>query len=129
MLNPDGYAQWDCPWSLSVNYSVNYSYGKFNYKKMDYDGKFTQNLSFSGNIKPTKNWSLNFSTSYNFDTHKLSYMNCSVTRDLHCFSMSGSFVPVGPYKSYTFHISVKSSLLSDLKYDKRSSSSNGVTWY
>ena len=44
-------------------------------------------------------------------------------------SMSGSFVPVGPYKSYTFHISVKSSLLSDLKYDKRSSSSNGVTWY
>ena len=129
VLNPDGYAQWDCPWSLSVNYSVNYSYGKFNYKKMDYDGKFTQNLSFSGNIKPTKNWSLNFSTSYNFDTHKLSYMNCSVTRDLHCFSMSGSFVPVGPYKSYTFHISVKSSLLSDLKYDKRSSSSNGVTWY
>ena len=41
----------------------------------------------------------------------------------------GSFVPVGPYKSYTFHIAVKSSLLSDLKYDKRSSSSNGVSWY
>ncbi|MGM9802905.1 MAG: putative LPS assembly protein LptD [Muribaculaceae bacterium] len=129
VLNPDGYAQWECPWSLSINYSVNYSYGTFNYKKMDYNGRFTQNLSFSGNIKPTKNWSFNFSTSYNFDTHKLSYMNCSVTRDLHCFSMSGSFVPVGPYKSYTFHIAVKSSLLSDLKYDKRSSSSNGVSWY
>lgn len=128
-LNPDGYAKWDCPWSLSINYSINYSYGSFNYKKMDYNGRFTQNLSLSGNIKPTKNWSFNFSTSYNFDTHKLSYMNCSVTRDLHCFSMSGSFVPVGPYKSYTFHIAVKSSLLSDLKYDKRSSSSNGVTWY
>ena len=128
-LNPDGYAKWSCPWSLSVNYSINYSYGSFNYKKMDYNGRFTQNLSLSGNIQPTKKWSFNFSTSYNFDTHKLSYMNCSVTRDLHCFSMSGSFVPVGPYKSYTFHIAVKSSLLSDLKYDKRSSSSNGVSWY
>ena len=128
-LNPDGYAKWSFPWSLSVNYSINYSYGSFNYKKMDYNGRFTQNLSLSGNIQPTKKWSFNFSTSYNFDTHKLSYMNCSVTRDLHCFSMSGSFVPVGPYKSYTFHIAVKSSLLSDLKYDKRSSSSNGVSWY
>ena len=65
----------------------------------------------------------------NFDTHKLAYMNCTITRDLHCFSMSASFVPVGPYKSYNFHIAVKSSLLADLKYDKRSSYSNGVDWY
>lgn len=128
-LNPDGYAKWDCPWSLSVNYSVNYGYGEFDYEKLEYKGKIRQNLSFSGNIKPTKNWAFNFSASYNFDTKKIAYMNCSVSRDLHCFTMSASFVPVGPYKSYSFHIAVKSSLLSDLKYDKRSSSSTGVTWY
>jgi lipopolysaccharide assembly outer membrane protein LptD (OstA) len=125
----DGYVKWECPWSLSVNYSVNYGYGDFNYDKMEYNGKITQNLSLSGNIRPTKNWNFSFSASYNFDTHKLSYMNCNVSRDLHCFTMSASFVPVGPYKSYNFHIAVKSSLLSDLKYDKRSSLSNGVTWY
>ncbi len=98
-------------------------------QKMDYRGKFTQNLSFSGRIQPTKGWNFTFSSSYNFDTHKLAYMNCTITRDLHCFSMSASFVPVGPYKSYNFHIAVKSSLLADLKYDKRSSYSNGVDWY
>lgn len=128
-LSSDGYAKWDFPWSLSVNYSVNYSYGDFDYEKLDYKGKITQNLSFSGNVKPTKNWAFNFSASYNFDTKKISYMNCSISRDLHCFTMSASFVPLGPYKSYSFHIAVKSSLLQDLKYDKRSSSSNGVTWY
>ncbi len=128
-INPDGYAKWDFPWSLTLNYSINYSYGDFNYEKMDYNGRITQNLSFSGNVKPTKNWAFNFSASYNFDTGKLAYMNCSISRDLHCFTMSASFVPVGPYKSYNFHIAVKSSLLSDLKYDKRSSSSTGVTWY
>lgn len=128
-LNPDGYAKWNCPWSLTVNYSVNYGYGDFDYEKLDYKGRITQNLSFSGNIKPTKNWAFNFSASYNFDTKKIAYMNCSISRDLHCFAMSASFVPVGPYKSYSFHIAVKSSLLQDLKYDKRSSSSNGVTWY
>lgn len=128
-LGPDGYMKWEVPWSLTVNYSVNYGYGTFNKKKMEYSGRFTQNLSFSGNIRPTANWNFGFSASYNFDTHKLAYMNCNISRDLHCFTMSASFVPVGPYKSYNFHISVKSSLLSDLKYDKRSSMRNGVDWY
>lgn len=128
-FGPDGYMKWEFPWSLTVNYSVSYGYGSFNYKKMEYNGRFTQNLSFSGNIRPTKNWNIGFSASYNFDTHKLAYMNCNISRDLHCFTMSASFVPVGPYKSYNFHIAVKSSMLSDVKYDKRSSISRGISWY
>lgn len=125
----DGYAKWDCPWSLTFNYSVNYGYGAFDYDKMEYKGKWTQNLSFSGNIRPTANWNFSLSGSYNFDLKKIAYMNCTISRDLHCFTMSASFVPVGPYKSYNFHISVKSSLLKDLKYDKRSSATNGIQWY
>ncbi|MDE6468029.1 MAG: LPS-assembly protein LptD, partial [Muribaculaceae bacterium] len=128
-MNPDGYAKWSVPWSLNFNYSINYGYGAFNYDKMEFDGKITQNLSLSGNIRPTPAWNFSFSASYNFDTHKIAYMNCNISRDLHCFTMRASFVPVGPYKSYNFHISVNSSMLSDLKYDKRSSLSNGIKWY
>ena len=128
-LDDDGYVPWSVPWNLSFNYSINYGYGAFDYKKLEYKGKITQNLSFSGNIRPTANWSLGFSASYDFNTHKIAYMTCNIARDLHCFTMRASVIPVGPYKSYNFHISVKSSLLSDLKYDKRSSSSNGVNWY
>ena len=125
----DGYAKWDCPWSLTLNYSLSYGYGTFNYKKLEYNGKCTQNLSFNATIRPTKNWSISASGSYNFDTHKIAYMNCSISRQMHCFVMSASFVPVGPYKSYNFHIAVKSSILQDVKYDKHSSFNNGVTWY
>lgn len=128
-FDADGYQHWKFPWNFSVNYSVNYGYGAFNKKKMEYDGKFTQNLSFSGSVQPTPNWNLSFSASYNFDLGKIAYMNCNISRDLHCFTMTASFVPIGPYKSYNFHIAVKSSLLSDLKYDKRSSYSDGVDWY
>ena len=70
-----GYMKWEVPWSLTFNYSINYGYGEFNKKKMEYDPRITQNLSLSGNIQPTKNWNLGFSASYNFDTHKLAYMN------------------------------------------------------
>ena len=125
----DGYMKWSVPWNLTVNYSVSYGYGKFDKNKLEYKSRITQNLSFSGNIRPTKNWNFGFTASYNFDTGKIAYMNCNISRDLHCFSMRASFVPVGPYKSYNFHIAVKSSMLSDLKYQKRSSMSNGVNWY
>lgn len=125
----DGYMVWNVPWSLSVNYSINYGYGTFNKKKMEYNGKITQNLSFSGRIQPTKNWSFNFSASYDFDAKKIAYMNCGITRDMHCWTMSANFIPVGPYKSYNFHISVKSSLLSDLKWDKSGNSYDRLKWY
>lgn len=129
VLNEDGYAKWECPWSLSFNYSVSYGYGSFNYDKMEYNGKFTHSLSLNGNITPTKNWSASFSASVDVEHRKLAYMNCSISRKMHCFTMSASFVPVGPYKSYNFHISVNSSILQDVKYDKHSSYSNGVTWF
>jgi len=128
-FDDDGYLKWECPWSFSINYSVNYGYGEFDKEKMEYKGRFTHNLSFSGSIRPTPNWDFNFSASYDFKQKKISYMNCNISRDLHCFTMTASFVPFGPYKSYNFHIAIKSSMLSDLKYDKRSSYSNGIEWY
>lgn len=124
-----GYYKWEFPWNLSLNYSVSYGYGTFNEAKQQYDGRWNQNLSFSGNIRPTTNWNFSFSSSYDFASHKIAYMNCSISRDLHCFTMSASLVPFGPYKSYNFHISAKSSLLQDLKYDKRSQQNNNIRWY
>ncbi len=124
----DGYAPWECPWSLSLNYSINYGLGDFNYRKMDYNGRFTQNLSISGNIRPTKNWNFSMSCSYDFQAKKIAYMNCNISRDMHCFTMSCSIIPVGVYKSFNFNVAVKSSLLKDLKYDKQSSRLNGINW-
>ena len=128
-LTPEGYAEWKCPWNLTVNYSVNYGYGEFDYDKMEYKGRFTHSLSLNGSIRPTKNWNISFSASYDFQNHKIAYMNCNISRQMHCFVMSASFVPVGPYKSYNFHIAVKSSILQDVKYDKHSSYSNGINWF
>lgn len=124
----DGYTPWQCPWSLTFNYSINYGLGDFNYDKMDYNGRFTQNLSISGNIRPTKNWNFSLSCSYDFQAKKIAYMNCNISRDMHCFTMSCSIIPVGVYKSFNFNVAVKSSLLKDLKYDKQSSRLNGIKW-
>lgn len=124
-----GYLVQKVPWSLSFNYSMQLRYGDFDPNKLEYKYKLTHALSFNGNIQPTKNWKFNFNATYDFDTHKISYMTCNITRDMHCWQMSASFVPVGPYKSYTFNIAVKSSLLQDLKWRKSSNYRDGQTWY
>jgi hypothetical protein len=129
----DGYLKTKIPWSLAFNYGLQLNYDmaadKFNAVKREYPYKITQNLGFSGTLTPTPGWSFNFSTSYDFDSKKLVYMNCNVSRNLHCWSMSASVIPIGPYKSYNFHISVNSSLLHDLKYDKSSNYRDAMTWY
>lgn len=127
----DGYLLANVPWSLSFSYSMRlaYDYSKFDVKKKEYKYAVTNSLSFNGSIQPTKNWRINFNATYDFDAKKISYMTCNLTRDMHCWQMSASFVPVGPYKSYSFSVAVSSSLLKDLKYDKRSNYRDGQEWY
>jgi len=127
----DGYLMNSVPWSLSLNYSLQlgYNYQKFNIDKREYAYKLTHAFSFSGNIQPTKNWRFNFNATYDFDYHKLSNMTCNITRNLHCWTMTASFVPIGPYKSYTFNVAVSSSLLKDLKWRQTGNYRDGQSWY
>lgn len=128
-FDSDGYMITKIPWSLSFSYSMQLRYGNFNPQKMEYDYALTHSLSFNGNFQPTKNWRFNFNATYDFDAKKISYMTCNITRDLHCWQMTASFVPVGPYKSYTFNIAVSSSLLKDLKWRQSSNYRDAQTWY
>lgn len=128
----DGYLFAEIPWNLSVSYSLRYGAGnewdeKRNYPKME----FRHNLSFSASIGLGKGWKASTSLSYDVNAKKLAYSSINVSRDLHCWSMSASFVPFGPFKSYTFHIGVNASMLKDLKYDKSSADATGkrIDWW
>lgn len=127
----DGYTEIKIPWSLNINYSVRYgNTSVFNKDKMEYEMEFTHNFSVSGSISLTPKWQISGNSSYDFKAKQFTYTSISVNRNLHCWSMSASIVPFGTYKSYNFHIGVNSSMLADLKYDKRSEYGvNNITWY
>ena len=129
----DGYMAFQMPWSLSIGYGItmreDQTLSKFNYNKMRYPYKFTQNLNVSGNVRISDGWNISFSSGYDFDNKKISMTTASLNRDLHCFNMSCSVV-LAPYTSYNFSFRCNASTLTDaLKYDKRSSYSNAVQWY
>ncbi len=132
----DGYVKTEIPWSLTVSYTIRYAdapHTKDNFidSRMQYRMELTQNLSLSASIALGKGWKASATTSYDITHHQWSYTNFNVSRDLHCWNMTASFVPFGPYKSYNFHIGVNASMLADLKYDKSNNSTTNkkVTWW
>ena len=131
-VEDDGYIKTEFPWSISLSYSLAYTSGsEFDYEKMYYKMKFTHSLSLNGNIGLGKGWKVSANMTYNFDYKKVTACTINISRDLHCWNMTASINPIGPFKSYTFHIGVNASILSDLKYDKSSNSSTNsrVTWW
>jgi hypothetical protein len=128
-LDSDGYQKWTVPWSFNLNYNIGLVRGEFDYDNMEYKLKWNQSLSFGGSLQLSKNWSFSFNSTYDFERKELGYSSCSISRNLHCWSMQASIIPFGPYPSYNFSISVNSSLLRDLKWDQRSSPYDSMTWY
>ena len=129
----DGYMTFSLPWSLRFDYGVTMHESrdvkKFNYNTMRYPYEFTHHLNFSGNVRLSDGWNIQLSSGYDFENKKISMTTASLSRDLHCFSMSCSVV-LAPYASYNFSFRCNASTLTDaLKYDKRSSYSNSVQWY
>ncbi len=126
----DEFPAYKIPWSISISYSVRYQNTEFNKEKMEFDMGFMHNLSLNGSISLTPNWRISGNSSYDFKAKQFTYTSISVNRSLHCWSMSANIVPFGMFKSYNFHLGVNSSMLSDLKYDKRSEYGvNKITWY
>ena len=131
-LDEDGYMAFNIPWSFSVSYGVTMrenTSAKINERTMRYPYKLTQNMNFSGNLKISNKWNMNFSSGWDFDDKQLTTTTMNITRDLHCFNMSCGVV-LSPYTSYNFSIRANSAMLADaLKYDQRSSTGGNVDWY
>lgn len=131
-VDEDGYMAFKLPWSFSVSYGISMrenTAGKINEKTMRYPYKLTQNMNFSGNIKISNKWNMNFSSGWDFDDKELTTTTMNISRDLHCFSMSCGVV-LKPYTSYNFSIRANSAMLADaLKYDQRSSAGSNIDWY
>lgn len=107
------YAEFNIPWTLSINYS-------FRYSKPSLDkSTTTQTLNLQGDVRLTNQWRLTVSSGYDFEQHKISFTTLSINRDLHCWNLQFSAVPFGLRQYYSLVIAVKSSALQDLKIRKR----------
>jgi len=115
------YYDFSLPWNLGFNYTVNYSISYTNNGTTGYRKNVTQTVGFNGSVNITPKMGLTFQGGYDIMQKKLTTSSVSITRDLHCWQMSFSWIPFGYHKSWSFNIGVKAASLADLKYDKSQS--------
>lgn len=115
------YYDFSLPWNFGFNYTVNYSITTGNYPPKGYKKNITQTVGFNGSLNLTPKMGITFQGGYDIKANRLTTSSVSITRDLHCWQMSFSWIPFGTYRSWSFNIGVKAASLSDLKYDKSQS--------
>lgn len=107
-----GYAEFNVPWSLNVNYTLYYT-------KSIPKSTVTQSLSLNGFLTLTKKMNITYTTGYDFTGKAITMTNIGITRDLHCWEMSMNWIPNGTMKMWNFTLRVKASVLQDLKFERR----------
>ncbi len=101
------------PWDLRLAYSLTYS-------NASRQSEITNNsLMVSGNIDLTPRWKVGVSTGYDFVQNGVTFTQLRFERDLLSWRMDFNWIPIGDYTSWGFFIGIKSSVLSDIKWDKR----------
>ncbi len=123
--NPENYVDWNVPWNLDISYDFNFNtsylylrtgYWDYNITK---DKNLIQTIGFNGTLNVTPKWKVGIRSGYDLQNNDLTYTSINVYRDLHCWQMSFNWIPYGFRQSWSFTINIKSSLLQDLKLDKK----------
>lgn len=101
------------PWSLRIAYAVNYS------NSARQNEISSNSLMFSGDVDLSPRWTVGVSSGYDFKNQGFTYTQLRFERDLMSWRMNFSWIPFSERSSWNFFIGIKSSLLKDIKYDKR----------
>ncbi|WP_406683549.1 putative LPS assembly protein LptD [Seonamhaeicola sp. MEBiC1930] len=110
---PTSFFNHKIPWNLRLAYSMNYS----NSRRQNEIS--SHSLMFSGDIELTQKWSVGASSGYDLKNKGFTYTQLRFSRDLLSWKMNFSWIPFSANKSWNFFIGIKSSILQDLKYEKR----------
>ena len=101
------------PWNLSFRHTFSYS----NSRRQNEIS--SNSLQFSGSVELSPKWNVGISSGYDFKQNGITPTSLNFERDLDSWRMSFNWIPFGSNTTYYFFIGVKSSILSDLKYDQR----------
>lgn len=113
MLNSaDQFVDFNIPWNFNFNYVYNVS-------KTPISRTEIQTLNFSGDFSLTEKWKIGFNSGYDISNKQVSMTTLNLYRDLHCWEFRFDWMPFGDRQYFAFAMNAKSSVLKDLKVNKR----------
>ena len=103
------------PWNLAL---------RFNFSQNQQDPRFktrTASLQAQLSFNLTEQWKISASGNYDLTQKQFAAPSIQISRDLHCWLMNFTWVPLGPYRYYRLEIRVKAPQLQDIKVTKQGS--------
>ncbi|MCG2419103.1 LPS-assembly protein LptD [Aequorivita sp. F47161] len=102
------------PWDMRLAYTITYGNGQ---RQNEIS---SQSLMVSTNMELAPRWTVGVSSGYDFKNKGVTLTQFRFQRDLESWQMSFNWSPIGSINTaWYFFIGIKSSVLSDIKYDKR----------
>lgn len=102
------------PWDMRLAYTITYNN---NQRQNEIS---SQSLMMSTNLALAPRWTVGVSSGYDFKNQGVTLTQFRFQRDLESWQMSFTWAPIGSINTaWYFFIGIKSSMLSDIKYDKR----------
>ena len=133
--NRQDYVDFDIPWSLNIRYSFTYTNNPTrrlikegrsrpedayrSTRSINRNSPFRQSVSFNGDVNLTPKWKIGFTSGYDFQAKEITQSSVNVFRDLDCFDFRFDWIPFGRFTSFYVQVNVKSSILRDLKLQRR----------
>jgi lipopolysaccharide assembly outer membrane protein LptD (OstA) len=117
--NREDYVDFDIPWSVRLRYNISYTNDPRRRTISGEDERIRQSVMFSGDVSIAPKWKVQFNSGFDFVRQEITQTSIDVFRDLGCFDFQFNWVPFGRFTSYHVQINVKSSMLSDLKLQRR----------
>ena len=102
------------PWDMTFAYSL--TYGNNNRENQI----IGNSIMISANADITPKWKAGVSTGYDFVQKGVTFTQLRFERDLLSWRMDFNWSPIGTNANWGFFIGIKSGVLSDIKWDKRS---------
>ncbi|MEM7187100.1 MAG: putative LPS assembly protein LptD [Bacteroidota bacterium] len=113
-LKDRSWYQYDLPWDLRLAYTLTYS------NSARQNEISSQSLMMSSNVELSPRWSVGVSSGYDFKNRGVSLTQFRFVRDLESWVIRFNWTPIGAVNTtWNFFIGIKSSVLSEIKYDKR----------
>ncbi|MFP4368933.1 MAG: putative LPS assembly protein LptD [Candidatus Kapaibacterium sp.] len=109
-----GHAPINLPWSINLDMIFRYN--------SPFSNRITRQLNISASLNFTiaEYWRVRTNARYDLINKNLQTPQIILTREMHCWDFSLSWVPTGLSRGFHLRFGIKSSQLSDLKIEKQS---------
>jgi hypothetical protein len=119
MLRPYEVMDFRIPWRVNLSYNLRVIRNTRVQQNNPELFNVVQTITYQADLTLTPRWMISSRGTFDIKAKNFSTLAIDINRNIHCWNMSFSWIPVGFNKSFMLRIAANASMLRDVKYEFR----------